>query len=59
MEFEHLSATVPGPGQYYPRKHYPHHKMRGVTEKFRKYGYFTKGPGKPKPRPKTKPLPKD
>jgi hypothetical protein len=59
MEYEHLSAMVPGPGQYYPRKHYPHKKMKGVEEKARKYGYFTKGAGKPKPAKKVKPLPKD
>jgi len=59
MEYEHLSAQVPGPGQYYPRKHYPHVKMRGVKESNFKYPYFHKGPGKPKPKPKKKVLPKD
>ena len=59
MEFEHLSAQVPGPGQHYPRKHYPHVKMRGVKETARKYPHFLTGPGKPKVRPKTKPLPKE
>ena len=59
MEYEHLSAMVPGPGQYYPRKLYPHVNPRGVVEKSRKYGYFTKGPGRIKPKPKKRPLPKD
>jgi hypothetical protein len=59
MEYEHLSALSPGPGQYFPRKHYPHHRLRGVKENPRKYGYYTKGPGAPKKAVKLKPLGKD
>ena len=59
MEYEHVSALVPGPGQYYPRKHYPHHKVAGVQEKNRKFGYYISGPGKPKKPVKLKSKPKD
>ena len=59
MEYEHLSAQVPGPGQYYPRKHYPHVKMRGVKESNFKYPYYLTGNGKNKVEAKKKVLPKD
>ncbi len=59
MEYEHLSAQVPGPGQYYPRKYYPHVKMLGIKESHRQYPYFLTGPGKPKPKSKKKLLPRE
>ena len=58
MEYEHLSAQVPGPGQYYPRKHYSHVNMRGVKESAQKFGYYLTGPGKAKKSVKLKPMPK-
>ena len=59
MEFEHMSAKVPGPGQYYPRKHYLNVDMKGVSEKYRKFPHYLTGPGKPKKEVKIKPLPKE
>lgn len=34
MEFEYLSARVPGPGHYHPRKHYPHKSMTKVKQQY-------------------------
>ena len=33
--------------------------MRGVLEKYRKFGYYLTGAGKPKKEKREKPLPKD